>query len=140
MRVFFFLLWLFQMIVGFDFFFVLVGKWHVQTPVIPSLPVFLVNKDTIESISDSGCLIMKKKEMHICSNNTVVLQLESLNVKKRPKDWYNLSKYAHFLNYYQRIRRHGLRLDIQFYDQNRIGVNCSSDGLQFGHLVLQKME
>lgn len=138
MRIFLFLLCFLQLIMGNDFFLILRGKWNIYNGK-KDLPSFIVNQDMIESKSDSGHLTIDTKDTYYSKNNkTMIMELENINIKRKPKDWYNFVKYSKFIYYFNLIQKNGLHLEIIFLQPNQIEVNCSSNDVNFGQIVLEK--
>lgn len=125
---------------GMSFLSSLVGHWTVHKPMIIDPVIFVVHDTRVESITESSHLEMLTSETETvgAANETILVYLDSLRVVQKPKDWYNLSKYAHFLKYFYRIRHNGLCVEIRMLDAARISVNCSSNGTYLGSMVLHR--
>ena len=115
----------------------LLGTWRIQGK---PFPIITVLEDRIVSDNNAARISMTATSWRDTENKTTLIDLDHMVVEKRPRDWFNLSKYASFLKYYYTISNHGLHLRVGYVDANEtmVDVECTSNGERLGRIRLVK--
>lgn len=117
----------------------LYGKWRVHGRADIQ---FEVDETQIKSyVGNGGILKINHKSSRIQTEESRFhLQLNNLEIIKRPSDWYNAPKYAASIALYHRLKKDFLELDLFFLNETSFRATVKVGEQEYPPFILERNE